>query len=72
MFQRNFIATASERMASIRAWLSDAAPYTAVDQKHLDAGSPEQAYWHHGYQAAIADMLAMRVTRSRRRSSGGM
>ena len=30
-----------------------------VDQRHLDVDTPERAYWHHGYQAALTDVLAM-------------
>ncbi len=35
------------------------APYTDVDQRHLDANTPERAYWHHGYQAALNDVMTM-------------
>lgn len=45
------------RRDDIRGWLDDEAPYTAVDQKHLEADSPERAYWHHGYQAALTDVI---------------
>jgi hypothetical protein len=48
-----------QRRDSIREWLDEEAPYTAVDQKHLDAHAPERAYWHHGYQAALSDIMAM-------------
>lgn len=47
------------RRDSIQNWLDDAAPFTSADQRHLDAGTPEQAYWHHGYQAALADVIQM-------------
>jgi hypothetical protein len=29
------------------------------DQRHLDAGSDERAYWHHGYASALKDALRM-------------
>ena len=45
------------RRDGIRDWLSCEAPYTAADQRHLDAHSPEQAYWHHGYEQALADVI---------------
>jgi hypothetical protein len=45
------------RRDNIRQWLEMEAPYAAFDQKHLDADSPERAYWHHGYQAALTDVL---------------
>jgi hypothetical protein len=47
------------RRDDIRAWLDEEAPYTTSDQKHLDANSPERAYWHHGYQAALSDVIDM-------------
>ena len=27
------------------------------EQKHLDAGSDERVYWHHGYASALKDVL---------------
>jgi hypothetical protein len=27
------------------------------EQKHLDEGSPERAYWHAGYASALTDIL---------------
>jgi len=45
------------RRDAIRTWLEDEAPFTFSDQKHLDANTPERAYWHHGYQAALNDVL---------------
>jgi hypothetical protein len=47
------------RRDGIREWLDEEAPLTAVEQKHLDEGSPERAYWHHGYQAALTDVMDM-------------
>ncbi len=46
------------RLAHIGKWLEDAAPYTAVDQRHLVEHSPEQAYWNHGYMMACADIMS--------------
>ncbi len=48
-----------QRRDNIREWLDEEAPYTDVDQRHLDAHTPERAYWHHGYQAALTDIMAM-------------
>ena len=45
------------RRDGIREWLDDEAPYAAADQRHLGADTPERAYWHHGYQAALSDVL---------------
>jgi hypothetical protein len=56
--QRN-IALLQRRRDGIRQWLDDEAPYTAADQRHLDQNTPERAYWHHGYQAALDDIIAL-------------
>ena len=56
--QRN-IALLQRRRDGIRQWLDDEAPYTAADQRHLDQNTPERAYWHHGYQAALDDVIAL-------------
>jgi len=32
-----------------------------ADQRHLDAGSTERAYWHHGYHSAIIDLVKLLV-----------
>lgn len=35
------------------------------EQKHLDTGSDERVYWHHGYASALKDVLRLlRGTRS--------
>jgi hypothetical protein len=52
-------AQLSTRRAKLRRWLADEAPYISADQKHLNANTPEQAYWHHGYQAALSDVLRL-------------
>ena len=51
------IVLLKRRRDGIREWLADEAPHTAVHQKHLETASPERAYWHHGYQAALNDVL---------------
>ena len=56
--QRN-IALLQRRREAIRQWLEDEAPYAESDQRHLDPHTPERAYWHHGYQAALADVIAL-------------
>jgi len=53
------------RRDGIREWLDDVAPYTAHDQKHLDENTPERAYWHYGYQAALADVIEMLMAAGR-------
>ena len=56
--QRN-IALLRRRRDGIRQWLDDEALYTDADQRHLDQNTPERAYWHHGYQAALDDVIAL-------------
>lgn len=48
-----------QRLVQIARWLEDEAPYVRFDQRHLDAGTPEQAYWHLGYDAALRDALRL-------------
>jgi hypothetical protein len=59
MTQKSEFSTLRQRRDNIREWLDEEAPYTEVDQRHLDAHTPERAYWHHGYQAALNDIIAM-------------
>ncbi len=59
MYQKTSVSMLRQRRDNIREWLEEEAPYTDVDQRHLDAHTPERAYWHHGYQAALSDIMAM-------------
>ena len=43
------------RIAEQTEWLRENAPYIA-EQKHLDADTPERAYWHYGYVVAMRDI----------------
>ena len=65
MSDHSNISLLERRRDSLREWLDDEATYTAVDQKHLDADTPERAYWHHGYQAALADVIDLLVAADR-------
>jgi hypothetical protein len=56
--ERN-LALLVERRDNIRDWLQQQGELAETEQRHLDAGSTEQAYWHHGYQAALDDMLKL-------------
>jgi hypothetical protein len=47
------------RMQGIREWMADEAPYVTADQRHLYENTPERAYWHYGYQAALTDVLSL-------------
>lgn len=49
----------TSRIRDLGAWLEDAAPYVQQDQRHLDGGTPEQAYWHLGYRSGLLDLLAV-------------
>lgn len=53
------VADVERRRAGLTAWLSDNAPHVTVEQKHLNANTPEQAYWHYGYAVALRDVLAL-------------
>jgi hypothetical protein len=64
---RDKIALLERRRDDIRDWLEDEAPHTAFDQKHLEVASDERAYWHHGYQAALNDVIDL-LNPARRRS----
>jgi hypothetical protein len=57
------------RRAKLKRWLADEAPYTSVDQRHLNASTPEKAYWHLGYYAALGDVLRL-LGASQRSDSG--
>ena len=42
---------------AVKRELADISPYAFTDQRHLDANTPERAYWHLGYCAALSDVL---------------
>jgi hypothetical protein len=46
-----------DRADGIEAWLLENAPYCSSDQRHLDENTPERAYWHYGYRAALLDVI---------------
>ncbi len=66
------VALLRQRRDNIREWLDEEAPYTEVDQRHLDAHTPERAYWHHGYQAALTDVMAMLALEDERTGTSGI
>lgn len=45
------------RLSVLSQWLEEVAPYVSHDQKHLDDGTLEQAYWHLGYCTALRDAI---------------
>ncbi len=44
------------RVAELMDWLNENAPEIGEEQRHLDAETPERAYWHFGYMAALRDV----------------
>ena len=44
------------RISALTEWLRDNASRCGEEQRHLDAGSREQAYWHYGYLVALRDL----------------
>lgn len=66
------VALLRQRRDNIREWLDEEAPYTEVDQRHLDAHTPERAYWHHGYQAALTDVIAMLALEGEKTDTSGI
>lgn len=69
MLTRSKLSKLAQQRTAMQRWLLNTAPYTAAEQRHLSSGSPEQAYWHHGYQAALSDVLAMAAPAPKRSRS---
>lgn len=46
----------TERIERLTEWLRENAPYIDAEQKHLDEGASERAYWHYGYLCALRDL----------------
>jgi hypothetical protein len=47
----------SDKASALTEWLAKNEAQCHVDQKHLDPGTMEQAYWHYGYLCALNDVL---------------
>lgn len=47
------------RASGIAKWLDDEAAEVFVEQRHVEDGSEERAYWHYGYMVACRDILAL-------------
>lgn len=58
-----------KRIGDIEQWLEQDAPYAFADQRHTTENTPERAYWHYGYWAALRDVL--RLTESCPSASDG-
>jgi hypothetical protein len=50
---------AAKRIEELQEWLVANAPECRTEQKHLDEGTTERAYWHFGYLSALQDMLRL-------------
>lgn len=59
MINSSVMRLLAKRQGEIREWLENESPYTMFDQKHLESGTPEQAYWHFGYVSAISDVMQL-------------
>lgn len=44
------------RLLGIKPWLETNSPEALKEQKHLDEGTSERAYWHAGYMQALQDV----------------
>ena len=72
MYQKANVTMLRQRRDNIREWLEEEAPYTDVDQRHLDAHTPERAYWHHGYKAALSDIMALLALQGERHDNSDL
>lgn len=50
------------RADQLKDWLAKHAPDTTKEQRHLDEGTRERAYWHYGYVSALQDVLRLLET----------
>ncbi len=57
--RRSVSATARIRAEGLKRWMKENAPACMAEQKHLDEGSAERAYWHYGYLSALRDILIL-------------
>jgi hypothetical protein len=48
-----------DRAKVLKAWLQENAPACGTEQKHLEEGSQERAYWHYGYLIALRDVVRL-------------
>ncbi len=57
MAEHRDIREVEKRVDDLREWLKQNAPEVFTEQKHLDDGTRERAYWHYGYMVALRDVL---------------
>lgn len=53
------IGKMAERERKLTRWLKENHPGQCKSARHLDDGTPERAYWHLGYLAALRDALRL-------------
>ena len=46
----------NRRIKATESWLHQNAAFCFDEQVHLDEGTRERAYWHHGYLLALRDV----------------
>jgi hypothetical protein len=59
-----------DRERGIQKWIKENHPTIQSEQKHLDEGSTERAYWHYGYMVGVRDVLNF-LTRGREDDKNG-
>lgn len=52
----------AQRERVLSEWLKKNHPEVVAEQKHLDEGSVERAYWHYGYMVALRDVMRLLTT----------
>ncbi len=55
--RRSVSRVTRRKMEEVKEWVALNAPECRLEQKHLDEGTAERAYWHHGYLSALQDVL---------------
>lgn len=55
--RRSVARLTQRKMEEVKNWVELNAPECRIEQKHLDNGTAERAYWHHGYLSALQDVL---------------
>jgi hypothetical protein len=46
-----------ERADELAEWIGESSADLVGEQRQLEEGSREQAYWHYGYMVALRDVL---------------
>jgi hypothetical protein len=51
--------TLRDRATNLALWLESSAAGCQREQRHLEKGTPERAYWHYGYWMALRDTVGL-------------